>query len=174
MAKKRGARRHQQNIRRVLIQTVAPLLTLGSKVALVAPLFAASDSEYLLMNMNITWSWTAITAQNGPISCGVAADGYTAAQVEECLEAITNISLGNKIAQEQANRIVRQVGTLSPDVVTTGTKAVLNDGKPVYTKLNWKVPIGDVPQVYVYNQASVALDTGSSVLLQGWAWIKFI
>lgn len=120
------------------------------------------------MNIRGTYAWDGITAGNGPITFGIASGDYTDAQIEEAIEATGNINLGGKVAQEQANRLVRTIGTISEQ------RPVHNDGQPVTTKLNWKVAIGSAPVFWVWNQTSGALTTGSALLPVGKALIKFL
>ncbi len=166
MAKRRG--RVQQRIRKVPISITVVIGALATKDVIAAAGFVASDAEYLLMNVDCTYSWDSATAGDGPINVGIADGDYTDAEIEQCLEASASISLGNRIAQEQGNRLVRSAGTM------TETRPNLRDGAPVKLKLNWKTAIGQIPKFYVYNITGANLVTGSALLVQGHAWIKFL
>jgi len=166
--KRAGKRRVQQRIRKIPISNTIPLGVLATKDALVQATLNAGDTEFVVMSLEGTWFWDSAAAGDGPISVGFAAPGYTAAQVEEAIEAAGAIDIGNPVAQEQANRLVRTVGTCS-DV-----RPSLQDGRIIKTKLNWRIAIGDQLQVFVYNQEGGPLVTGSAVLFQGHAWIRFL
>ncbi len=168
MARRRGSGRVQQNIRKIPIQSTITLGALASKDVISGAIFNNSDTLFRMLNYEVTWTWDSVTAGDGPLTVGIAAGDYSAVEIEECLEAIGNIQLGDRIAQEQANRLVRVVGNIQPEILT------LNDGMPVKTKLNWKVPIGDAQQVFAYNQGGSAFTTGSALLVFGHAWIKFL
>ncbi len=99
---------------------------------------------------------------------GVAAGDYTAAEIEEAIEAVGSINLDDKVAQEQSNRLVRQIGTVTDDIT------LFNDGKRLKVRLNWRVPIGSQPQIWAYNQGAVTLTTGSLINAQGVFNIKFL
>ncbi len=101
----------------------------------------------------------------------MAHSDYTAAEVEECLEAQTAINPGNKVGQEQANRLVRSVGTVAGQGLA-GASLGFNDGKPVKTKLNWHMAIGDALNVWIRNGSQVVYTTGSALRVQGTIWIK--
>lgn len=166
MARAKG--RGQQRIRKIPISNTVVLGALATKDALIQATLNVSDTEYLLMNLEGTWFWDSAATGDGPINVGFAAPGYTAAQVEEKIEAAGAIDIGDPVAQEQANRKVRSVGTIA-DV-----RPSLRDGRIVKTKLNWRVAIGDQPQIYVYNQEGGPLVTGSALLFQGHAWIRYL
>ncbi len=110
----------------------------------------------------LTWAWHDITVGDGPIVVGLAHSDYTAAEIEECLEAAGAWDEGDKVAQEQAKRLVREVGTFSDGT----TDQELNDGKPIKTKLNWLLATGDTLQTFIWNRGA-ALTTGSEVVVTG-------
>ncbi len=168
MAKPKGARRVQQTWRRPRVASTVAVGALVTKDATSGAIVNASDSKYLLSSVELTYTWELATATEGPLLVGIAAGDYTAAEIEECIEAVGSINLDDKIAQEQSNRLVRQIATLNPDDVTA------NDGKPIKTKLNWVVAIGSQPQAFVYNQGAQTITTGSALNIQGHLNIRFI
>ncbi len=86
------------------------------------------------------------TVGEGPIVFGVAHSDYSNTEIEEAVEAVTSWDLGDLIAREQANRKVRTIGTFA---LTDQGEEVLNDGKPVTTKLGWILEAGDTLQYWV-------------------------
>ncbi len=113
---------------------------------------------------SIDWTWAidAMTAGEGPLEVGVAHSDYTAAEIEECLEAGGSYDIGDKIATEQANRLVRSIGTLSAE------EPRLNDGRPIKTRLNWLIATGDSLQIWVLNTDDAApVTTGASLEVNG-------
>ena len=114
-----------------------------------------------------------MTLGDGPVTVGYAHSDYSVTEIKECLEAFAAIDQGDKIARERANRLVRTVGTLGAGVVAGATSYdVLNDGKPVSTKLNWLINIGDSVVLFAFNESTGALTTGSFINAQGDIWIK--
>lgn len=165
MARKRGSRKRKFNLRRVRVSTALAPATLASKTVLSVGVTAAADGEYRIISCKGSWTVSILDALDGPLVVGFAFDDYSDTEIEEAIEALTAISLGDKIAQERANRLVRIVGTLS-----TGNEA-LNDGKPISTKLNWKIPVGSFVRLFIYNDGPT-MQTGSTVSFNGDLWLK--
>ncbi len=119
------------------------------------------------MSVKATWSIVGLTLVEGPITVGYAHDDYSVAEIKECLEAAASIDPGDKIAQEQANRLVRIVGTINAN-----GSPELNDGKPITTKLNWLIGVGHAINMFAYNEFPSALSTGAVLHCQGDLWVK--
>ncbi len=94
---------------------------------------------------------------DGPVLCGYAHGDYTVGEIKECIESGGSIDVGDKLAQEKANRLVRIVGTFSNNG-TDQADVTLNDGKPIKTKLNWLIPIGKTLSLFVYNDGTAAIE----------------
>ncbi len=103
---------------------------------------------------------------------GVAHGDYSAAEIEECLEAGGAMDIGDKIAREQANRLVREIGTINGSAQSAGEGLTFNDGKPVKTKLNWLMGEGDPLQMWVRNNSATVYTTGSQLTIAGKLWVK--
>ncbi len=167
MAKKgHGRSRRRFDLRRVRITPELPLLTLASDTALVVATVPNSPNRYRAMSIKATWALRGLGASDGPITVGLAHSGYSVGQIKEAIEAASAIDQGDKIAQEQANRLVRIVGILSD------TSDQLNDGQIISTKLNWLIGIGDAVVVFAYNEDVAALATGSVLNVAGDLWVK--
>ncbi len=93
------------------------------------------------------------TAGDGPLIIGVAHSDYTDAEIEETLENAGSWSLGDKVSQERAKRLVREIGTFDG----LATEEVLNDGKPIKTRLNWSLISGQALRFWVWNKSGSAL-----------------
>ncbi len=166
MAKRKGRGRRSFNLRRVKVTPEIALATLASDTVDTVGLTAASTSPYRAISLKATWALSNLTAGEGPITVGLAQSDYTITEIKECLEAAGAIDVGDLPAQEKANRYVRIVGTLN------SANASLNDGRPVKTKLNWKVDIGKFVNVFVYNESTGVLTTGAFINVAGDLWIK--
>ncbi len=102
-------------------------------------------------------SWTP-AANTGPILVGVAHSDYTLVEIEEFLESTTSWNVADLVSQEVSNRKIRRVGLFgSPDAATD--IAVLNDGKPIKTKLNWMLQTGQNLVFFAYNTGTAAIAT---------------
>ncbi len=165
---KRSGRRRRFNLRRVRITAEQALATLATDTALVVSSTGNSDGQYRAITMKCSWVLTGITEGEGPITVGYAHSDYTVTEIKECLEATAAINLGDKGAQERANRLVRIVGTLRG----VGGSSALNDGKPISTKLNWLINVGKQVNIFMFNEDTTLLTTGAFVNVAGDMWIK--
>ncbi len=165
---KRRPRKRRFNLRRVRVTTEQALATLGTDTALVASSSGASDGTYRAVTMKMTWLLSSMTQGEGPITVGYAHSDYTVTEIKECLEANAAVSIGDKGAQERANRLVRVVGTLRGD--PNGSS--LNDSKPISTKLNWLINIGKQVNIFMYNESQSSLTTGAFLNVAGNMWIR--
>ncbi len=168
MARK-PAKRRAFNLRGVQSSGSLALGTLGTVTAITSAALAAADGAYRIMSASLTWALEDFTAGEGPIVVGFAHGDYTVTEIKECIESGASISIGDKIANERANRLVRRVGVF--DGVAGAEK--LNDGKPIKTRLNWAIPIGKTLSLFAYNDGIVTnLTTGALVRINGKFWVR--
>ncbi len=114
------------------------------------------DEKMWLASMDAIHAARDFTAGEGPIVVGVAHSDYSAAEIEECLEAQASWDASDLVAREQARRKVRTIGTF-PNVASG---EVLNDGKEIRTKLGWIAEAGMTLQFWTWNKSGAALTTG--------------
>ncbi len=160
-------RRRKFNLREVRATPAFDLLTLGAVTVKGGNITGAGVRFYRAMIAKFTWDLGGFTAGEGPITVGYAHSDYSTTEIKEAIEVITSIDLGDKIAQEQANRLVRIVGTFRAEA-----NSDLNSGKPISTKLNWGIAVGDSVFVWAYNDSTTQLTTGGHVNLNGSLWVK--
>ncbi len=144
--------------------------TLAAKTLIGAALDQVMTESGRISSVVATWAMNDFTDEvgDGPISVGLAHSDYSDAEIEEQFEQSSNWDLGNKIAREQANRLVRLIGVFSTTGVALSVDA-LNDGKPIKTKLNWGLTTGDTVKIWGYNHGTAALTTGAIVKVRGHA-----
>ncbi len=133
---------------------------------------AASESGYRVLS--VTNQWLLNDIQNvgeGGLLVGYAHGDYTAADIEECIEATSSIDRGDMEANERANRLVRIVGQFGGAKVAEDD-LTLNDGKPITTKLNWFIPIGKTLAVFWYNASGTTFVNGN-LNITGTALIRY-
>ncbi len=94
----------------------------------------------------------------GPIEVGLAHEDYTLAEIEEYLELTTSWDEGDRISREISSRLIRRIGVFEPKEAGLGSE-MLNDGKPIKTKLNWILNSGQGLKFWAYNQGSAAVAT---------------
>ncbi len=154
----------------VRVDGINTLATLADGIVTNGTDLDASDEEYRVLSQRNAWSLRDFTPGEGPIVVGYAHGDYSVTEVKECLDAQAAIARGDKIANEQADRLVRIVGTF-PGVLEN---EVLNDGKPIHTRLNWHIPEGKTVVQFAWAKGGVAnLTTGADVQIFGKATIKF-
>ncbi len=171
MARKPGKRRF--NLRRVRVTASVALGALATLDVTSSAIVNAAADTYRAMSLDASYVWSDKAQIDDACAFGVAHSDYTSAEIEEALEAVTSIDLGDKIAQERSNRLVRHIGTFSggETPATTGGSS-FNDGKPVKTKLNWLMSIGDQLQLWVRNGSGVVYTTGGTITVDGNYWIR--
>jgi hypothetical protein len=160
------------NLRKV---RVAISLSIGSLAAFdvnTGNITVVSTNPYRIVSADLSWSLTDLaTVSNDGFEFGLAHGDYSAAEVEECLEAGASIDPGDLVSREQANRLVRTVGIAGSGAVTDGS-LIFNDGMPVKTKLNWPVGIGDAINLFIRNGSDTTWGSGTNIKVFGHIWIK--
>ncbi len=122
-------------------------------------MIAVGDSAYRLLSITLMWSLLDIAdIDDGGLVVGVAHSDYTAAEIEECLEATGAISRGDKLNNERASRLVRVIGQFGNSDTVLGD-LVLNDGRPITTKLNWPIEIGKQVNYWWLNASGTTFNT---------------
>ncbi len=84
---------------------------------------------------------------------GLAHSDYTDAEIEEYIETTDSWDQGNLVqGKEVRKRLIRRIGIF-------GSSGVLNDGKPIHTRLNWLLRTGQTISLWAYNRGASALAT---------------
>ncbi len=157
MARKRNG--NMKNYAKIRINQLLGIGTLANLTAISTVLTSTMENEGRISSIEGTWSRRTGTAGEGPLMVGVAHPDYTTAEIEAAIE-IAVLGPGTMIQKEVANRLVRHIGTFSG----VDSNEVLNDGRPIKTKLNWGFQDGQVAlSVWVYNLFGTALTTGTVV-----------
>lgn len=141
------------------------LTTLASKTVVGTTFDETVQERTLVSSIVANWSGKDFTAGEGPIMVGVAHGDYSDAEIEAVIESTGSWNEGDKVAQEVSKRLVRRIGVLS----LADGDPVLNDGKPMKTKLNWILNQGVFLKIWAYNMGSGALTTGGIVQAEGHA-----
>ncbi len=139
--------------------------TLATQTMLLSGSLGSADVSTWISKIRACWNIVGQTDADGPIIVGVCHGDYTVAEVEEWYEASAAWQVNDKIAQEQASRKCRIVGTL----LSSDGEFSLNDGKPVTTKLGWRMNDGEDLKFWAYNDGAALLTTGSTVFINGQA-----
>ncbi len=121
------------------------------------------DEDTYMISTDLTWAKSGGTPGEGPLYVGLAYSDYTQTEIEEALEATASWDKSDKIAAERRKRLVRSVGVFAG--VTQDE--VLNDGKPIHTKLAFVCESGVTLQTWLWNKINGTLTTGVFVELTG-------
>ena len=97
----------------------------------------------------------------------VAHSDWTLAEIEEFIENQQGWDEGNLRQREIANRgrSIKLIGAWAAD-------GVLNDGRPLKTKLGFILADSDGLQFVAYNPDAAALTTGSEITALGHVWLR--
>lgn len=159
--RKRRGRRFRRYIKGNIDVDMA-LGTLAAQTLVAQAVADTVDERTFVSSAKLNWAMGDFTpiANSGPIRVGLAHSDYTAAEIEEWVELTTGWSEGDLVSQEISNRRIREVGVFptSPGGASTGN-SVLNDGKPITTKLGWILLGGQTLDVWAYNAGSAAVAT---------------
>ncbi len=166
MAKK-PVRRGKFTLRRVNIVGAISPGALGASAVAISALTNNVTNEIIVTSLDAAWAWIDRAAIDDGCQFGVSHSDYSAAEITECLTAANSIDLGDKIAQEQANRLVREIGIFAAD-------GIFNNGERKRVKLNWRLNEGDNLTGWVRNSSGTVYTTGSGVSANGRIWVKDI
>ncbi len=151
--KGKGRRKMGRYIRGV-IDAALDLGTLASKTAVLVGLSQVNERTLVssIVSTHSISDWTPSVGV-GPVLIGVAHGDYSLVEINEYLEQTDSWDEGNKIQQEVSKRLIRRIGTLgAPAAGNAQDTTVLNDGKPIKTKLNWIINQGQSLSLFAYNQ----------------------
>ncbi len=157
---KKGSKRSMANYLKGIINETLSLGTLAART-LISDIFddVVSDST-LVASVEAIYSLRNFTASadDGPIQVGLAHSDYSDAQLQAVLDSVDSWSQADLPAKEIANRKMRSVGVF--EIPTAAQlNAVLNDGKPIKTKLNWRLESGQGLRLWAYNVGTSNLAT---------------
>ena len=116
-----------------------------------------------ISSIRAAWALSNYTpaADAGPLMVGFAHSDYTVGEIEGFLESVDSWNEANLVEQEVARRKIKIVGIFdAPDAVTE--EAVLNDGKPIRTKLGWMLSTSQTVAQWTYNTGDASTSGASS------------
>ncbi len=160
--------RRRRPVQKLVYSIPLVLSTLASNALVRGALSDTVDDSVYAISQDARVGLRNLTPGEGPIVVGVAHSDYTAAEIEECLEAVTSWDRGDKIALEQAGRKVRTVGTFSG----VNAEEVLNNGMPVRTRLGFMLEPGTTLAWWAWNKSGATLTTGGIVEANGQVWAR--
>ncbi len=134
-----------------------------------------ADDNFIATSIESTWTLDLEQAAEpnnvGPVHVGYAKSDYTDAEIEAWVENATGFTRADLVSQEISKRHIKHVGTFSIPTSATNVQvsAVLNDGNPIKTPLNWRILEGTTIDVWAYNAGQVAIpaSTGQRLITAG-------
>ncbi len=172
MAKK-GRKSRRFNLRKVRVAAAAVIGALAALDVTKTAATSATASTLRVISVDCSYAWSDKADIDDGAQFGWAHSDYSAAEIEECLEASSSIDIGDKVEQERANRLVREIGIIAgANTGGAGSGASFNQGMPVKTRLNWLLSIGDTLDLWVRNSSGVVYTTGSTLVASGNLWVK--
>lgn len=168
---RRGRRRWTADMQAVQLFQVLALSTLASSTMVGADMVTSGNNEYRWLSLKGYWSLRNHTSGEGPITFGIAHSDYSDTEIEQFLENENMLNRGDLVStREIGRRLVRRLGQFSG----VSTDEVVNDGKPLHTRVNWAMAEGSVPRMWAYNFSGATLTTGSVVSFQGKMTIRWL
>ncbi len=156
-------RRASGRFRAVRLQFNVTIGTLGSGVMLTTSLGIGTGQEYWAISADISYVLENVTVgAGGPLAVGLCHGDYSVTELDEWYEA-TNNFMGDQIEIEEGRRKCRDVGIMN-SIGISGTNQHLNDGRPVRTKLGFRVEDGKTTNVWVRNMGTNAYATTVPIL----------
>ncbi len=169
----RKGRKRRFNLRKVKVASAVAAGALATEDVVSGAITSAAADKLRFVSLNASYTWTNIgSGVDDGCTFGVAHSDYSAAEIEECLEQAASIDLGDKIAQEKGNRLVREIGTISAGGAGAAGGQAFNDGKPTKTRLNWLMSAGDTLSLWIRNASGTVWTTGSGVAVSGDLWVR--
>ncbi len=160
-AKVRKGRRSFRNYLRGAVDEVLALGTLATKTVVATPFDEVASEEMTISSVKAIYSMQEFTegSGDGPVMIGLAHSDYTVTEIKEFIENSGSWDRGDKISQERAKRLIRKIGVFEAQQSSSSAAQVLNGGRAINTKLNWKLLLGDTVQLWAYNLGASALAT---------------
>ncbi len=156
-----------------LIDEDLALSTLGPDVVIRQTFTETVNERCLVSSVKATYSLSGFTIgdNKGPVQVGIAHSDYSLAEIQAFVDRVDSWDEGNLVEREVTGRKIRQIGVFSLDNSGgVGSNSVLNDGKPIRTKLNWILNQGQTLQIWARNLGTAALTTTDpNVNMQGQA-----
>ncbi len=134
--------------------SVASLVNLDAVSAQASGTFTTNK---FLISADFAWNIQNKTDNEGPIIVGLAHGDYTAAEIEEWVEATASTDDADMIANERRKRKIRWVGSFAGE----NTEEALNDGVPIHTKLGWVQQEETFLTLWAYNLAGATIAAGN-------------
>lgn len=150
--------RRNSNFQAITVDVNLVLSTLADAGVIKAQLSALGVTRFKVVSADLMWTIGGLTALEGPIVVGITSSDLSAAEVKESLDA-NPTSQSDIIAIEQGKRPVRRSGVFHG----LNTDEVLNNGRPIRTKMVTILDEGKELEAWARNTSGATLTTGATV-----------
>jgi len=101
------------------------------------------------------------------IMFGVSKSDYNAAEVEAWIENQSGFTRADLIAQEVSRRMIKTIGVFMPEQRPAAAQisVALTEGRPIKTRLNWRILEGTTLAFWIYNGGQVAIVASTGQLI---------
>ncbi len=161
MAKHPKSRRRSSRFQVIKFNANRALTTLADTVV-VSQVLTALSQDFFAIAADCRWAIRGLTAGEGPLNVGYHNSDLSVTEITESLDA-SPTSESDIIARERTRRPVRSAGTFSGAT----TEEVLNNGKPIRTKLRFNLANSLEVSAFIRNESGAPLSTGAVVEMQG-------
>ncbi len=167
MAKRKPSRRGRSmaNYVRGAVDEELDLGTLAARTLISTPFDEVARERLKVTSVIATYSLSDVTVAtgDGPVLIGLAHSDYSDPEIEAYIENSGSWDQGDLTQQEVSRRKIRRIGVFESKDLAAEV-AVLNDGKPIKTKLNWIMKTGQTVDLWAYNMGSSAFATTNPTL----------
>ncbi len=135
--------------------------TLAGRTLVLSAVSETVQERTYVSSMVAAWSMIDLTEApaDGPIMVGVMHSDYTVTELEEFLENAGSWNEASLVqTREIGRRLIKKVGTFPSSGISGGAQ-VLNEGRPIKTKLGWVLTTGQTLDLWAYNLGTSALAT---------------
>ena len=151
----------------IRFNTQVSLGTLANDVAVEVTTVDSLEQDFDIVSTDLLCTMRGITAGEGPLDFGLAQQGYTVAEIVECLDASPLSQYGPEM--ERSRRKVRLYGRF----IGNSDEDDVNDGLPIRKRMFLKAfghSTFGAASVWIVNRSASALTTGAVMEIQGTHW----
>ncbi len=161
MARGRKPRRKFRRYLRGDLNETLALGTLATRTLIGGNASETVTEKTWVSSVVATWAMQGFTpaSGDGPILVGLAHSDYSDAEIEAWVENSGSWSEGDLVSTTEVGRRKCKMVGIFRGITAETFAAVLNEGRPIRTKLNWMLVTGQTVKIWAFNLGSSALAT---------------
>ncbi len=146
--------------------------TLASGIVIKSNLMSNLSEDFYCISADLAFQIRDGTVGEGPLQVGIAHGDYSVTEIKEYLD-VDYSNPGDKIAREQATRLVRRCGFFQQNLAAAGEQMPQN-GEVKRVKIRFLVTDGISLDFWVHNQSGAALSGGATVIVSGTLYGRWV